>query len=403
MSQLEDKRFNVESKFVNNKTGCSLFGFFLTFLVSLPLMAESNVGLDKTTPPHSMKAKVSFPETPEVVKYSLTFIINSVKTKLKSTEPYFIVPVNATIVRLSAVRKNGTLARQYALKPLQDQLDAARKQSETPVVKDLPPELPISTEASKPVETTVDPLDEKVLSGYENKATSSEKTSTDKLETELTEEFKRGKLLVKLGAELEQIKLNSTLGNQTLSGTSSGIAPTYELRQFFSRGEVEYSLGFGGRTTKITLDQPVEKTSSGYSEFYLASSLSMSPQVSLDTYFSWLKTPELSQVIKEIDDVEHGLISSSSHFGLTIGARYQWIDKLESGIRLTPYVSAGGGLGYHIFTNYEFLEYQKIFLTLGAYYKDLKLSRKDQCNACTSGNATKMSQVGLSLQASTTL
>ncbi len=367
------------------------------------MMAETNISLDKTTAPRSMEAKISFPETPEVVKYSITFIIDSVKTKLKSTEPYFIVPVNATIVRLSAVRKNGTLARQYAVKPLQDQLDAARLQSETPVPKDLPPELPISTEEPKPVEIPVDPLDEEVLSGYENKATSSEKTSTDKLETELTEEFKRGKLFLKLGAELERIKFDSTLGNQTLSGSTAGLSPVYELRQFFSRGQGQYSLGFGGRTTKITLDQPVEKTSSGYSEFYLASSLSMSSKISFDTYFSWLKTPELLQVIKEIDDVEHGQISSSSHFGLTLGARYQWIEKLESGIRLTPYVSAGGGLGYNIFTNYEFLEYQRIFLTLGAFYKDLKLSRKDQCDACTSENTTKINQLGLSLQASTYL
>lgn len=387
---------------MNNNISFSLVGFILIFLGSIPIFAEAKTSNAQKNNIHSREIKVTFPETPEPVKYSLTIVVNTIKTKLRSTEPYFFVPIQAKILRLSAVRKDGTLARQYAVKPLQDQLTSALSQLESEVSQDNS-EIPSKLEPPKPVETPIDPLDETVLAGYENKASSSEKSSTEKLENELTDEIKRGKLLVKLGAELERVSFKSTLANQTLDGTSSSLAPTYELRQFFSRGQDLYSFAIGGRTTKLTLEQPIENTSSPYNEFYAAVGISMSQPITFDAIISWLKTPELAVVITEIDDVEHGQISSSPHVGLTLGVRYQWMEKIESGIKLTPYISAGGGLGFGLFTNYEFLEYQKIHFSAGAFYENLKLNRKGQCGACTSENTTRINQLGLSIQASTAL
>jgi hypothetical protein len=387
---------------VNNKVSFSLFGFIFIFLGSTPIFAETNTNNIQKIHSRSREIKITFPETPEPVKYSLTFVVNSTKTKLKSTEPYFFIPLQARILRLSAVRKNGTLARQYAVEPLQDQLTAALNQPDQEVSQDQI-EIPAPPQPPKPVETPIDPLDETVLAGYENKASSSEKTSTEKLETELTDEIKRGKLQIKLGAELERVSFKSTLANQTLEGNSSDLAPTYELRQFFNRVQDLYSFAIGGRTTKLTLEQPVENTSSPYSEFYIAGGISTSPLLTFDVMIAWLKTPELAVVITEIDDVEHGQISSSSHVGFTLGARYQWMEKLESGIKVTPYISAGGGLGFGLFTNYEFLEYQKIQFSAGAFYENLKLNRKGQCGACTAENTTRINQLGLSFQASKAL
>jgi len=330
----------------------------------------------------SPKVQMTFPATPENVKYLLKYSLHWKKYRLTSRKASMEVPLKAKILQLTAVRADGTIAREYSVVPLNKQLKRPPSQAN-----------PARGQQSSPEE-----LDAKILSSYESTASHSELSSTKKIAEEEQNEIRRTDLEARIGLKLIRFDLNSTLGTQSLKGSSLLLSPTYELAQSFASHQTKWAVGLGGTFAKLELKQASQNANGMFSKTYLFTSIQLAPQFTVRGSLNVLKTPELAEVIRDVDDSEQANLSSYLRVSPAIRAEYNPVDPLELGLELKPFVSGGGGYGYALEGAYRMVLWRKIRGYLGADYDIYKLQRRGQCSACTNENTTIISKLSLNFQ-----
>ncbi|MEI8027963.1 MAG: hypothetical protein WCI18_16555 [Pseudomonadota bacterium] len=335
-----------------------------------------------TQQPETSKAVVSFPATPENVRYLLKYSLNRKKYLIKSREAKFEVPVKAKIFALTAVRNDGTIAREYSIVPLNKQLLLPQSQESTPILEQAEPE----------------EIDSNILSSYEIVASNSEMTSSKKIAEDEQNEIRRTDLEARVGLKIIKFHLKSSLGAESLNGSSLLLSPTYELAQSFLSNQTIWSVGLGGTFAKLELNQASQKATGMFIRNYLYASAQVAPQFTVRAALNFLKTPELAEVIKEIDDSEQATISAYSRVSPSFRAEYQPVESVELGLELRPYISGGGGYGYSLDGAHKWITWQKIRGYLGAEYDSYRLKRKGQCSGCTDDNTSEINQLSLTLQ-----
>ncbi len=358
------------------------------FLTKAPILwaYDTLQGTSKTAlatkEPETSKSLISFPATPENVRYFLRYSLDHKNYLIKTRETKIEVPVKAKIMALTAVRNNGTIAREYSIVPLNKQLQLPQSLDSTPGLENAEPE----------------EIDSSILSSYEDVASNSEVASSKKIAEDEQNEIRRTDLEARIGLKIIKFHLKSTVGAESLNGNSMLLSPTYELAQSFLSNQSLWSVGLGGTIAKLELNQKSQKATGVFSRNYLFASAQVAPQVTARAALNFLKTPELAEVIKEIDDSEHAAISTYSRVSPSFRAEYQPLENLELGLEIRPYVSGGGGYGFSLDSAYNWITWQKIAGYLGAEYDSYKLKRHAQCSGCTDDNTSEISQLSLSLQ-----
>ena len=334
----------------------------------------------------SQMASVKFPPTPEQVKYLLKYAMEGKTFLVKSLEAKFVLPIQAQIIGLTAVRPNGTIAREYSIAPLMAQLASPNLSDD-----------PTQNAQSEPEE-----IDSGLLSSYEDTASNSETRSSEKIALDEQNDIRRGEIQGSLGLKLIRFNLESTLGAQSLKGSSFLLSPTYELAQSFFSGNTPWAVGIGGTFAKLVLNQPSQKATGTFSKTYLFASGLLAPKFTFKAALNFLKTPELSEVIQEIDGTEQAKISSYSRISPTFRGDYLAQEELDLGLEIRPYVSGGGGFGYSLDGTYLVWEMQRIKAFAGAEFDAYNLKRSKQCSDCTDENSTKINQLSIFVQGQTT-